>query len=527
VAEAESVADRRTGQMSSGWDSGSTCGCVYLVGAGPGDPGLLTVRGQECLRKADVVFYDGLVNPLILRHTSGRCERTSRSRTTDGVIVSQAEINRRMIEEASAGKCVVRLKGGDPCIFGRGGEEAAALQEAGIPCEIVPGITAATAAASYAGFALTHREISSAVAFITGHETPDRDRSLLDDCALAAFPGTLVFYMGLARLTEVCERLIAGGKSADTPATMISRATLPAQRTVIGTLSTIHDRVRAADLRAPSLLIVGECAAHQEPNRWFENLPLFGLSIAVTRPQNQTEETVQEIVRQGGEPVLLPLIEISPVDDAQAERIRQTITQLSDFRWLIFTSANGVDEFFRHLSESGKDLRAVGHMKIAAVGNATAASLRELRLIPDLIAAEARAESLACDLSAVADGRCLWLRADRARETLAEVLSARGVQLSSLIVYRSGDCESFTKDQIARLKAGTVDWIGLSSPASARRFRSLLDQYGIDVGQFRVAAISLLTSETAQECGLTVAAVAEEASWHGILKSVSRARDSE
>ncbi|HUG89779.1 MAG TPA: uroporphyrinogen-III C-methyltransferase, partial [Planctomycetaceae bacterium] len=254
----------------------STPATVYLVGAGPGDPGLITLRGLELLRRADLVLYDGLVNPLLLRHTSAECERTCRSPQPEDRRLAQEDVNRRLIAAARDGRTVVRLKGGDPFIFGRGGEEAAALAAAGIPFEVVPGITAATAAAAYAGISLTHRDLASAVAFITGHEDPAKGETSIDYALLARFDGTLVFYMGLHRLPAIVESLLAHGKPPDTPACVISRGTLPAQRTVEAPLAELAAAVRAAELKPPSLIVVGGCARQRRDIAWFERRPLFG-----------------------------------------------------------------------------------------------------------------------------------------------------------------------------------------------------------------------------------------------------------
>lgn len=296
--------------------SDSPVGTVYLVGGGPGDPGLLTLRGRECLQMADVVLYDGLVNPALLTHTRAACERTGRAGGAGEKRLDQAEINERLIHWARAGKTVVRLKGGDPFLFGRGAEEVAALAAAGVPFEVVPGVTAALAATAYAGISLTHREQASAVAFITGHEDPAKPRTSLDYRSLAVFPGTLVFYMGLHRVRSIAAALVAAGKPNETAACVISRGTTPLQRTVTGTLATIADAVAAAGLHAPSLIVVGECVQQRELLSWFESRPLFGQTVAVTRPAGQAEAAADAVRLLGGDPLLLPLLEIASPDDS-------------------------------------------------------------------------------------------------------------------------------------------------------------------------------------------------------------------
>ena len=337
-------------------------GKVYLVGAGSGDPGLITVRAVECLKRADLVLYDGLVNPLLLRYTSATAERTCRVNSIDGRALPQEEINRHLVEAALSGKTVVRLKGGDPYLFGRGTEEAAALVAAGIPYEVVPGVSAALAASVYAGMSLTHREISSAVALITGHEDPTKAESHLDYAALAQFPGTLVFYMGLHRLEAITHALTQAGKPAETRTAVISRGTWPQQRTVTGTLGDIAARVRQAELHAPSLIIVGECVRLRESLQWFEQRPLFGLRIGITRAEGQACEVIDRVVELGGDPVLLPTITILP--PADWSEVDACLQRLDEYDWIVFTSANGVRQFFGRLWSQGGDARRLAGVKL-------------------------------------------------------------------------------------------------------------------------------------------------------------------
>lgn len=518
---------------SDSTDSSSSENCsvrtgkVYLVGAGPGDPGLLTLWGSRCLAEADLVLYDGLVNPLILRFTKGVCERTARTRRDGTSIVPQQEINERLIAEARLGKTVVRLKGGDPYIFGRGSEEAAALHAAGIPCQVVPGVTAATGAGEYAGFSFTHREISSAVAFVTGHEDPTRETGRLDYSALAKFPGTLVFYMGLSRLSEICEQLTRAGLPASTPAAVICQASLPSQQVVAGTLESIPDLVKLQHLRPPSLIVVGHCVLQRAQLSWFERLPLFGLSVGITRPEEQTAELLETVVRLGGEPVLMPMIEVGPVEAEGEAEIHQTLHRLTDFQWLIFTSVNGVAQFFRHLRLQGLDARALRESKVAAIGSATARRLNDFGISPDFVPEEFRAETLAQAIVERAHGQSvLWLRASRGRDVLPGILRDAGIHLQQLVVYENRDVESFPAELIARLKSGTPDWIGLSSPSISRRFASLLKSAGISPGDLksRLVAISSVTAAAARECGLTLTAEAEVSTWDGILECIQKYR---
>ncbi len=499
-------------------------GKVYLVGAGPGDPGLLSLKGRDCLAKADVVLYDGLVNPLLLRHTEAHAERTCRSMGPEGRVLDQVEINARLIDGARAGKTVVRLKGGDPFIFGRGSEEAAALAEAGIPFEVVPGVTAAVAAAEYAGISLTHREQSSAVAFVTGHEDPNKPGSSVDYQNLAGFAGTLVFYMGLHRLAKIAESLIAEGKDPEAPACVISRATTPLQRTVSAPLAELPEAVAAAELHAPSLIIIGECVNQREKISWFEHRPLFGRSIAITRPLHQADAAISLALELGAQPLLLPAIEILPPEDWSP--IDEVLSRLADFDWLIFTSANGVESLMNRLWNSGRDARALGHLKLAAIGPATAETLCRYQLRADIVPESYRAEALAESLKPLVAGRrVLWAGADRGRDVLPTELAATGAQMEKLIVYRNRDATDVPPETQILLEAGQVDWIALSSPSIARNLKKLIGPKALaHLGQrTRIATISPVTTAAAKEAGLPVHAEAAEYTWPGLFEAMIHA----
>lgn len=494
---------------------------MYLVGAGPGDPGLLTLRGWECLQQADLVLYDGLVNPDLLRHTRAEAQRTCRSEAADGRRVPQDEINQRLIGAAKAGQTVVRLKGGDPFIFGRGSEEAAALTAAGVPFEVVPGITAATAAAVYTGLSLTHRELSSAVAFITGHEDPQKSTSPLNYAALAGFPGTLVFYMGLDRLDRISSALIAQGKPPDTPALVVSRATTPLQKTVTSTLKDIAQQVQAAALHAPSLLIVGEVVRLREKAAWFEQRPLFGQIIGITRPEDQAEEAITLAYRCGAQPVALPTIEILPPENWSA--VDDVLSRLAEFDWLVFTSVNGVRGLLGRLWEIGGDMRRLAQARLAAIGSSTADALHAYGLRADLVPVTFRAEALAEALRPdVAGKRILWARASRGRDVLSTELVDAGGLLEEVVVYRNQDVHEFPAAARQKLDAGELDWIGLSSPSIARNLSRLLSpQARGHLGtRTKLASISPVTTAAAREVGLPVSAEAKSYTWSGILEAI-------
>ncbi|MBS0263285.1 MAG: uroporphyrinogen-III C-methyltransferase [Planctomycetes bacterium] len=496
-------------------------GKVYLVGAGPGDPGLITKKGLECLAQADLVLYDGLVNPWLLEYTHATAERTNRRNLPSGAVLNQAEINDRLIQAAQAGKTVVRLKGGDPFVFGRGSEEAAALAHAGIPFEVVPGVTAAVAVSAYAGISLTHRDHASAVAFITGHEDPSKPDSALDYTALAAFPGTLVFYMGLHRLSAIVAALIAGGKPEETPAGIISRGTTPAQQTVIARLADLPARAAAAALHAPSIIIVGECVLQREAIHWFEKKPLFGQRVLVPRSQTQAGPVVSRLIELGAQPMVAPTIEILPPDNWSA--VDETIARLGDFDWIVFTSVNGVQSLCHRIWVMGRDARCWGAARIAAIGDGTAQALAEFHLRADLVPETFRAEALAAALSPhIAGKRVLWARASRGRDVLPKELRAAGATLEELLVYRNVDVEALAPEVQHSLEAGEVDWICLSSPSIARSLARLMSPAARErIGApTRIACISPVTAVAAREVGLPVDAEATVFTWDGLIAAI-------
>ncbi|MCA8988216.1 MAG: uroporphyrinogen-III C-methyltransferase [Planctomycetaceae bacterium] len=502
-------------------ETSSQYGKVYLVGGGPGDPGLLTLKGKECLEKADFILYDGLVNPLLLRHTKARAERTARADLAGRRTLEQEQINQRLIDEARLGKTVVRLKGGDPYIFGRGSEEAEALAAAGIDFEVVPGITAATAAAEYAGFSLTHRDHASAVCLITGHEDPDKSESALDYQLLAQFPGTLVFYMGLHRLQHIVDALLAAGLAEETPAAVITRASTPHQRVVSDRIDQLPQKVLQGKLVAPSLIVIGPAVELRSRINWFEKKPLLGLRIGITRPAGQMDPQIQSLVARGAQPVLMPLIEIHPPADWTA--VDNAIDQLERYEWLIFTSSNGVESFLGRIWERGRDSRLLARTKIACIGESTAATLEKYSLradlTPDSYCSESLAESL---LARKPQGLVLWPRANRGRDVLVEALKANGITVDEVVVYQHQDVNQFSPEVQHLLERGELDWIGLSSPAIARQFAQLFPpEYRAQLGtNLKLVAISPITAQELKKLGLPVATVAKQYTWEGMFDAI-------
>ena len=495
-------------------------GRVYLVGAGPGDPGLITWRGVQCLSIADAVLFDYLANPALLLHAPATAERICLGRHGRERIWTQEEINERLIALARQGKCVVRLKAGDPAVFARLSEELAALEAAGIAYEVVPGITAALAAASYAGIPLTERGRASAVAFVTGHEQDDKAASAIDFAALAAFPGTLVVYMGVTTARDWTQSLIDAGKRAETPAIMVRRCTWPDQQTIRCTLGTVAATIAEAHLRPPIDTIIGDLAADGETNSWFTKRPLFGQRVLVTRPRRQAAGLCDLLSELGAYCLLQPAIEIEPPQDWSD--VDEAISRLSQFDWIVFSSANGVEFFLERLLEARRDLRALGSIRIAAIGSATDDLLQRYHLRADLIPDEFRAEFLAEALIEVASvdispPRLLLVRASRGREVLAETLSAAGYQVEQVVAYSSRDVEAPDPEIGELLKQGRIDWVTVTSSAIAR---SLVRLFGDDLRGAKLASISPITSDTLRELGYEPAVEAREFTMEGVVKSI-------
>jgi uroporphyrinogen III methyltransferase/synthase len=516
-------------------------GKVYLVGAGPGDPGLITLRGLRCLERADAVLYDYLVNPRLLDCCRPAAEIISLGKHGGGRIWSQDEINGALVRLAGEGKTVVRLKGGDPVVFARGVEEVEALVAAGISFEIVPGITAALAAGSYAGIPITHRELASAVALVTGQEDCGKEGPPLDYASLATFPGTLVFYMGVTTAARWSSDLVAAGKSPRTPVAVIRRVSFPDQKVWQTTLGGVAQFVAETKLRPPVIFVVGEVAALAPTLSWLDKRPLFGQSVLVTRPTklwcarsasaqiDREAPLIQGLSELGAEVLFQPAIEIRPPDDWSA--VDAALARLKEFDWLVFSSVNGVDALLGRLlgsinpgAHAGEprrvdapvnpvvhdrpavgggvkhDRRAQAGVKIAAIGSATAARLAEYHLRADLIPDEFRAEALAKSLAAEAHGkRFLLARASRGREVLAETMTAAGGMVEQVVVYQSVDVPSPDPDIAARLAAGRIDWTTVTSSAIAR---SLARLFGDELHKTKLVSISPITSSTLREHGL-------------------------
>jgi uroporphyrinogen III methyltransferase/synthase len=512
-------------------------GIVHLVGAGPGDPGLLTARALELIATADTILYDRLIPVTALDSARADAELIYVGKEGRGPQMPQEEIDRLLVEHGRAGKRVVRLKGGDPFVFGRGGEEALVLREAGIPFEIVPGVTSGVAAPAYAGIPVTHRERASAVALITGHENPDKPESAIDWPALAAFPGTLVFYMGVKQLPRIAEQLIAGGRPADQPAAVIERGTLPGQRTIVATLETIADRAAAETIRPPSITLVGDVAALREEGiGWFEQRPLYGKTVAVTRAREQASGLAARLRDLGAEVVETPVIRIVPLDppafataadddappasasgEGRAPVAAGPASPLDPSRYdlVCLTSPNGVRLFFDRLADAGRDARALHGARIAAIGPATARALRAHGVLADVLPDRAVAESL---VEAVGDApvkHALIARARVARDVLPDALRERGAEVDVLELYETV-AEPLTAEQLEGVR--TADYVTFTSASTVSNLLSAaggtLDTHA------RLVSIGPVTSDALRANGLEPHAEAEQHDIDGLLAAL-------
>jgi len=478
-------------------------GKVYIIGAGPGDPGLITLRGAECIREADVIVYDHLVNPEILRHAQEKAIRIYAGKQGGDHTLSQDEINRRLVEEAGRGAVVARLKGGDPFIFGRGGEEAEVLQEAGIPFEVVPGVTSAIAVPAYAGIPLTHRNHTSTVAFVTGHEDPTKEKSDMDWPALAGI-GTLVFLMGVKNLSAIAENLIRCGKDAATPAALIRRGTTPEQETLTGTLGDIARKADERRFAPPAILVVGGVIGLREVMNWYETKSLFGRGIVITRPEAQAEEFAELLRAQGARVIPFPVIRIAePLSWAPFD---QALSRLEAYQWIVFTSANGVAFFFQRLREQGRDIRELKGIRIATIGPATAAAVGALGIRVDLVPEEFISEGVVRAFAGedLRGCRILLPRAEQARDVIPEGLEKMGAKVDVVAVYRTLRSDREAAELLPLFAGGKVDVITFTSPSTVTQFLGIMGPDFHLPSRVRIACIGPVTAAAARKAGLTV-----------------------
>jgi uroporphyrinogen III methyltransferase / synthase len=490
-------------------------GVVYLVGAGPGDPGLMTARSLELIASADAIFYDRLIPPGALDGVREDAELTYVGKAPGSPSVHQEEIGKRLIESAQVGKSVVRLKGGDPFVFGRGGEEGEALRAAGIEFEVVPGVTAGVAATAYAGIPVTHRDEASAVAFVTGHEDPTKEESAIDWEALARFPGTLVFYMGVKRLGANAAALIEAGRDADEPAAAIERGTMDGQRTVVATLATLAEAVEREGIGAPALIVVGPVVHRREALAWLERRPLHGRRVVVTRARAQTSGLAATLRGLGAEVVEMPAIRIEP--RTQSDTVRAAIGSIGDYALVCLTSPNGVQLLFEALRAAKLDARALAGATVAAIGPGTARALAEHGVIADVVPERFVAEALVEALGSVdvSGRRVLVARAAEARDVLPEALRERDAEVDVVALYETVREEPNAEAVEA---AQGADYVTFTSSSTVRNLTEALgERFPRDA---RIVSIGPITSEGVRAVGLEVDVEAERHDVDGLIAAL-------
>ena len=499
-------------------------GKVYLVGAGPGDPGLLTLKGARLVSEAEVIVYDRLISPQILGSLPASAERVYVGKSPQAHTLRQEQINALLVDRAKAGKIVVRLKGGDPFVFGRGGEEALALAEAGIPFEIVPGVTAAIAAAATSGIPVTHRGLASQVAFITGHEDPTKPGSDLDWDLLARWRGTLAFYMGLEQLPAISGELIRNGMDPQTPAAAIQEAATPRQRTVTATLGRIAEAAGKAGLVPPTLVIVGVAVRLREALQWFESRPLFGKRILNTRPKARAHDLTGPLSELGAEVLEVPTIRIEPLRDAAP--LRSAIESLSRFDWVVFTSAEGVSGFFEVLSSMERDARALAGIRICVIGPGTGRRLQDFGIRPDLMPERFTSDSIAEALplqESLQGKRILCPRADIAPERLVESLSEKGAEVVAVPAYHVVSQDFDVQAVQEEISARGLHWITFTSPSTAESFLRQIPCSFLKDHMVKIASIGPVTSRALKALGLEPDLEADPHTMEGMVAGILQA----
>jgi uroporphyrinogen III methyltransferase/synthase len=481
-------------------------GFVYLIGAGPGDPGLITVKGLECIGRADVILYDYLANDSLLAHAKPDAELIYSGKIGGAHNREQSQINDLLVGKALEGKTVARLKGGDPFVFGRGGEECEALVAHGIPFEIVPGVTAGIAAPAYAGIPLTHRDYTTSVAFVTGHERPGKEVSDIDWDRLSLGGGTVVFYMGIKNLPQITAALVAHGRAPETPVAIIRWGTRPEQEVLTGTLADIADKAKKAGFKAPAITVVGEVVTLREKLRWFDASPLFGKGILITRAADQAGEFGSMLAKLGAHPIECATISIVPPESW--DELDAAIEQLADCAWVIFTSINAVTYFFERLRTLGFDSRALGFCRICAVGPKTAASLNQFGIQADLVPVDYKAEGVVREFRniEITGKRVLFPRADKAREVIPTALSEMGAEVIAPIAYRNILPDSLPQQALQALEDRRIHCITFTSSSTAENLAAMVGENRLLslLEGVTVAAIGPITAKTCSEMGLKV-----------------------
>ena len=501
-------------------------GAVYLVGAGPGNAGLMTLRGAELLGRADVVIYDALVNLELLRLAPPEAELIYAGKRSSDHAIPQAQLNQLLVDKARAGKCVVRLKGGDPYVFGRGGEEAEELAAAKIHFEVVPGVTSSIAGPGYAGIPLTHRRHCSSFSVITGHEDPEKEEVDVNWDEVAKAPGTKVVMMGVTRIGEIARKLIAGGMKEETPVAMIRWATTGRQQTIQGTLKTIAEVVRQNGFLPPAVTVIGDVVGLRDTLNWFERRPLFGQRIVVTRTRAQASQLTRALLERGAETLEIPTIRTVPPTNREA--VADALLELNAYDWLVFSSPNGVESFFGFFFKAFHDMRDIGGVRIAAVGPATAAKLRELHLQVDVMPDEYVAASIAHAMAkyeSLENLKILLLRAETANPELPEALTALGAIVDDVACYKTIPETEDRNGAAARLLEAGADWITFTSASTVEHFHARFDLPALMARHphLKLASIGPETSKAIVELGLAPTVEAREHTIDGLVKALESA----
>ena len=494
-------------------------GICYLVGAGPGDLGLVTLRAKECIEHADVLVYDALSNPELLQWAKPGCEKINAGKRAKDHVLTQDETNALIVEKSNQGKSVVRLKGGDPMIFGRGGEEAAELAAAGVPFEIVPGISSTIAGPAYAGIPVTHRDHNTQLTIFTGHEDPTKGFSSIDYAQLANAPGTKVFVMGVGRLREITGSFIQHGAAAETPIALTQWATTGAQKTIVGTLADIADIAESVNFGSPAVAVIGDVVREREKINWFEKRPLFGKRIVVTRTREQAGELSKALRDLGADVIELPTIRIEHPEDKQS--FAEMVTHAHEYDWLVFTSPNGVERFFTAFFATYPDARSLGNPRIAAIGAGTAQKIREYRFAVDLIPEKFVAEGLidAFKKESVENLTMLWIKAAESRDVIYDGLIKLGAIVDECIAYRTVPETEDPTGAKARLAEQGADLITFTSSSTADHFFAL----GLDWPEGCAAAsIGPVTSQTLRKHGMPPAFEANPHDIPGFVSAIVR-----
>lgn len=497
-------------------------GLVYLVGAGPGDPKLITLRGLECIKKADVIVYDRLSSPRLLSFAKPGAELIYAGKSPVRHTLKQEEINQVLVEKALEGKLVTRLKGGDPFVFGRGGEEAEALLAHNIPFEVIPGITSGIAVPAYAGIPVTHRGFNSTLAIITGNEDPTKEDTSIEWDKISTGCGTIVFYMGMANLPYIVERLVSNGRSVDTPIGIIRWGTRPEQQTVTGTLADIVEKAKAAKMGHPAIIVVGGVVSLREKMRWYETKPLFGKRVLITRSRTQASVLAETVESLGGEPYEFPTIEIADPDNFSP--LDEAVAEIETYDWLVFTSVNGVQSFMNRMRSSRKDVRSLSGVKIVAIGPKTREEIENYGIFCEFVPEEFVAESI-IDVFKGEDlqgKKVLLPRADIARKVLPDALRSMGAFVNEITAYKTVMGEGNTEELIKLLEEKKIHVLTFTSSSTVKNFVKKIGPENVErlLDGVIVASIGPITSASAGELGLRVDVQAAQYTIDGLIQAV-------